>query len=112
MPQRKYKRKERFDTAEVQGQGSWVDLLTPTYEDLESVLNNGIDESPKNKMEVSKALLGRLLVAWNWVDDDGKDLPQPSENPEVIQTLPIQETMYLMNLVKVDEIDKKKSPKR
>ena len=111
MPKRKYKRKERFETEEVQGPGSWVELLTPTFEDLESVINNGAQDNTKNQMEVSKALLQRLLVAWNWVGDDDMPLDQPNDNPAIIQTLPIQETMYLMNLVKISEADtKKKSP--
>lgn len=108
MPQRKYLKQERFDTEEIQGEGSFVVMARPTFEDLELALEGVTDLTKADEIELSKKLLDKLVVQWNWVDDDGDPLPQPSD--EVIKGLPMQETLYLVNLVKVDGlVDQKKS---
>jgi len=112
MPSRKFKKSTKHNTTEVQGKGSWVEMLTPTYEDIELAMNGQDAQTPKSQMEMSKALLDRLVVAWNWVDDNDEPLPQPNEDPQVIKELPIQETLFLVGLVNVEGVDQKKLPRK
>ena len=109
MPQRKYKALEKFPTEDVQGEGSWVEMARPTYEDLEMAMDGVGEINQANQMAIGKKLLMKLVKAWNWVDDDGEDMPQPTA--EIVSGLPMQETIYLVDLVKIDGIvDQKKSP--
>jgi len=57
----------RIDSDKMQGEGSFVDLKYVTY---------GERHTPNL---VVKDLLEAHVVAWNWVDNEGKELPQPPE---------------------------------
>ena len=111
-PKRVHKKIETFKSDLVQGKGSWVKIQTPTYEDIDEVIANVDDDSAKTKMELSKALIDKLTLEWNWVDDDDIPLPQPQEDSDVIKRLPIQETLFLIGCVQMDETDQKKSPRK
>ena len=43
----------------------------------------------------ARASLCRLVVAWNFVDEDGKALPQPADNPDVFARLPMEVVAWL-----------------
>jgi hypothetical protein len=74
----------RVDTPEVQGEGSWVRVRRANVEEMREKRNN-----PKevDAFEMGVALITRHAVDWNWVDDDDKPLPFPSEDPSVIEKL-------------------------
>ncbi len=111
MPQRKFKSLEKFDTKEVQGEDSFVEMARPTYEDLELAMDGVSEINQSNQMAIGKKLLMKLVKAWNWVDDDGEPMPAPT--PDIIAALPMQETLFLVDLVKVDGlVDQKKSAKK
>ncbi len=111
MPQRKFKALEKFPTEDVQGDGSFVMMARPTYEDLEMAMDGVEEINQSNQMAIGKKLLMKLVKSWNWVDDD--DQPMPDPTPEIIAGLPMQETLFLVDLVKVDGlVDQKKSVKK
>lgn len=43
--------------------------------------------------------LCQYVLDWNWVDDDGNDLPKPLGNPDVFKKLTGQEIKYLAEAV-------------
>lgn len=106
MAKRKHKLYTKVDSADVQGKGSWVKLKTPTFSDYgdmmsPAVVEDGTDtEAGANdrmdKMKIGFTMLKKSIVGWNWVDDDDKPLPNPQDNPEVVESLPLQEMMFLL----------------
>ena len=102
MAKRKNKKYRRVDTADVQGEGSFVVIQSPGYDALGDLmafaeLKAGADE----QVDVSKispetigaifGLLEKVVVEWDWVDDDGNPLPQPKDDPDVIKRETTQE---------------------
>ena len=94
MPKRQSTK--RVDSAAVQGDGSWVDVRRITY-------GMGIDaQALKDVTETSaldefnRNLLTYLVAGWNWVDEDGNDLPIPEDDPNVINGLLDTEIFWLM----------------
>lgn len=118
MPVRKGFRK--FDSAEVQGEDSWVRIRAATMAEI---------IAQENRRDVSRGVrywLGRLIGmiarlfvrtkvgdvldqgvnrlgsfvhSWNWVDDKGEDLPVPSEAPTVMQSLTMDEVNFIQSCV-------------
>lgn len=108
MPVRKYHKIRRFDSEEVQGEGSWVDLHSMTWGDVTKVMDGG-SLKELDDAEVGIELIANMVVDWNWVDDDGEPLPQPT--PDLIKSLPVEELMFLGNLIDLKEFTQKKSLK-
>ena len=104
MPQRQSIK--RVDSANVQGEGSWVDVRRITYgmgvdaQKLQSTTETSSLDVYKRK------LITYLVAAWNWVDDEGQLLPTPKENPAVIDSLLDTEIMWLMQQL-VAQTDRK-----
>lgn len=40
------------------------------------------------------------MVSWNWTDRRGKSYPQPDDDPEVFDRLPLEELAYLVSVVR------------
>lgn len=56
-------------------------------------------DDPSEAMDVFGrigALLSQVIMAWDWVGEDGEPLPQPSANPEVFEELTFDELMWLI----------------
>ena len=98
MAERKHKKYRRVDSAEVQGDGSYVVIQSPGFDvlgDLLSVANIVGDKGKPDELDLSKisgetmqaifGLLEKTVVEWDWVNDNGDPLPQPREDPEVIR---------------------------
>ena len=98
MAERKHKKYRRVDSAEVQGDGSYVVIQSPGFDvlgDLLSVANIVGDKGKPEELDLSKisgetmqaifGLLEKTVVEWDWVNDSGDPLPQPREDPEVIR---------------------------
>jgi len=92
MAQRK--QSVRADTANVQGEGSYVVIRrlkgveAYEYSDASTTLKNQPSGAAYWQMV---QCLGRLVVGWNWVDDDGKPLPLPNDDPAVLEMLSVDE---------------------
>lgn len=106
MAKRINKLSPKVDSKEVQGEGSWVKLKQPTLNDMQNL--GTIGESLEEKLEYSKELLSQFVVEWNWVDDEGEPLPQPTG--EIIAELPFQEVQFLLDALNLEGLkDTKKS---
>lgn len=96
MPERKAVR--RVETPEAQGDDSWVKVRR--FQVGEWLALTEVDEG--NRPEAVKRgleLIRTHVVAWNWVDDDGAPLPQPGEDPSVIDRLTDEEVLCLMRVL-------------
>lgn len=102
MAKRKHKKFRRIDSSEVQGDGSYVVLQSPGYDALGDLLAfSELKAGEDGKVDVSKispetigailGLLEKVVVGWNWVDDDDNPLPQPKDDPGVIRRETTQE---------------------
>ena len=114
MPERANKKKQKIDSKEVQGKDSWVIMMTPTFEDYKAV-ETGVPTDDKDSdamMNFGIALLKLLVDSWNWVDDEGEPLPDPSKNPEIIDALPLQELVFLVQALKLESVVKSKNLKK
>jgi hypothetical protein len=49
----------------------------------------------------------RYVMDWNWVLEDGSEMPKPSVNPEIFGKLTGKEFEYIQSLFKQDEKDSK-----
>ena len=105
MPERKHLRCRRIDSEEVQGDGSWVKIKSPSMDDIKNA--GEIPEELTAQMEYSQKLMSQLIIDWNWVDDEGNPLPKPS--PAVLADLPFEEVTFLLNAINIEDItDQKK----
>ena len=93
MPSRVNKLYRTLDSAPVQGEGSWVKVKAPTLEDVRQ-FSLPAEGDTGGALEFGKNMLGKLVIAWNWVDDDDKPLPEPT--PEIVAGLPYAEVQFLM----------------
>ena len=110
MPKRKYKSREKINSEEVQGKGSWVVIRRPTWEDFEQAMNGNKPDEDPNEIQMGKKIIENLVDEWNWVDDDDQPLGEPEA--EIIRTLPFQEMQFLIEHLDLEGLDQKNSPKR
>ena len=52
--------------------------------------------------------LANRVVAWNWTDWDGSELPQPYKKPEVIAKLTEDEVLWLLTCVQSETREERK----
>ena len=121
MAERKHKKYRRVDSAEVQGDGSYVVIQSPGFDvlgDLLSVANIVGDKGKPDELDLSKisgdtmqaifGLLEKTVVEWDWVNDNGDPLPQPREDPEVIRReLSQEEQTFLVAHIDFGGVDPK-----
>jgi len=106
MPERINKLLRRVDSEQVQGTGSYVLMKSPTIEDIrEGQLPDTSDRMAS--MDYGVGLLGKLVKGWNWVDDNGDPLPDPSV--EVINGLPYAEIKFLMDALDLEGLADQKN---
>jgi hypothetical protein len=53
--------------------------------------------------EYTLGLFKRRVRDWNWVDEDGEPLPNPQEDPNVLDTLTDEEFNFLVGCIKGSE---------
>lgn len=109
MAKRKFKRQRRIESDEVQGEGSYVIITSPTFEDLKEmkVPPDLESQDADEQMDFSKKILANSITEWNWVGDDDKLLTIPTEDPEVLNDLPFQELMFLINTMQLGALSDK-----
>ena len=96
MPKRKTVK--RFETDEVQGEGSYVVISGVKVREIREARSK-TDDPNYDDMEFGLSMLTDHILEWNWVDDLGNPLPLPSERPEVIDELTTEESEYLAELL-------------
>lgn len=97
MPQRKAIR--RVATPEVQGEDSWVEVRRLQVGEWLALQTNGAEMTQAASTRQGLDVLASHVVGWNWVDDDGKPLPQLTADPTVLEKLTDEETLCLMRLL-------------
>jgi hypothetical protein len=90
MAHRKNKALIRVDSEEVMGEGSYVTLKAPLWGDVQDLQGGNLTEK-----EVGMEMLKRVVVGWDWVDDEDKPLPLPSSDPDVLNRLQLVEMNFL-----------------
>jgi len=93
---------KKRDTSEVQGEGSYVVLSSLTVKEVRKARKVGRDPEC-DAFEEGIKLLARHIVAWDWVDDEGKPLPLPKDSPGVMDELTNEESELLANLLIGDD---------
>ena len=91
MPQRKPN--ERISSTEIQGEDSYVVISKMTVREVREARKRSTDEGDMFELGIEST--AKHVVDWNWVDNDGKSLPVPSENPEVMDDLNVEEMTFL-----------------
>lgn len=116
-----------LDSAVLQGEDSWVKMLVPTieqskrnmeiiapYQDkLAKLRKEGKTQQDPEYQEVmtalneaAKPINSQIFKAWNWVDNEGDPLPQPSEDG-AFELLTIEEMAWLTAQVQALSPEKK-----
>lgn len=84
-------------TGGPQGDAAWIELSMPTIKESQDHQRN-IQElakiDPDKANEEANAYFALHVKSWNWVGDDGEDLPHPS-NPSVFETLLPDELVFV-----------------
>ena len=96
MPKRQSVKTHKSD--EVQGEGSFVVTTEVKVKEIREIRKAAKDKD-YDDFEGGIKLLAEHVVKWNWVDDEGKDLPCPKEDPTVIDELTNQESEFLVGLL-------------
>lgn len=88
----------RFETDEVQGEGSYVVLTSLKVKEVRWLRQQSKDKD-FDAFEGGLKLLVQHILKWNWVDDHGEALPLPSVDPSVVDNLTNDEADYLSELL-------------
>jgi len=126
----KLKRIVKYPSDEIHGEGSWVKVTRLTIAGMKQVAIDAATILIKQEQAAARLRLvreGKLdpselvipevceelealsyilkgnVIDWNWTDDDGNPLPNPRENPEIIETLVGEETNFLSALIRGSE---------
>lgn len=97
MPKRQNTR--RVKTPKLQGDDSFVEIRLLTFEEHRK-LREEADKEQLSNWDYGKRLMALSIAEWNWVDNDGKPLPEPRIDPDVVDRLTEEEMMFLTGLLK------------
>ena len=104
MPKRR--RVVRHASNDVQGEGSWVIVAALTVAEMRAFRKRA-DEEDFDAFELGVEVLKTHVYEWNWVDDDDVPLPQPKDDPEVIDLLTDGEVDFLSARIQGSEAEAK-----
>lgn len=90
--------KRRILSDAIQGEGSYVVITRLSVGDVKALRMQRKD-SDIDPYEANLSLIASHVLEWNWVDYDGNPLPNPQENPEVVDTLSQDEADFLSDAV-------------
>jgi len=57
--------------------------------------------------QTANKALAEMVIAWDWVDDDDNPLPQPHNNPDVLDLLIPSEVEFIVDALKGEGDEKK-----
>ena len=92
MPKRK--RITRYESDEIQGEGSWVRIGTLTVEEMRESRKD-VKKKDHDPFELGVKVIANHVFEWNWVDDNGEPMPQVPECPEIVDKLTDDEIGFL-----------------
>lgn len=107
MAHRIHRLYKTIDTEEVQGEGSFVKIKNMTIAeilDFADVNKTGGNLSEDEAKNMGMLILNRMIVDWNWVDDDDNPLPIPAKKPGTLESLPFQEATYLITKTGIKDL--------
>ena len=93
MAKRKSKMFFKFDSKEVQGEGSFVVLRNLNWADLRELMQPAGAGADANA--IATELMPRLVWDWDWVDDEDNALPNPQADPHIFDLLTVEEINFL-----------------
>jgi hypothetical protein len=108
MAERKFKKVRRVASDKVQGEGSYVELRSFTWKELKGMGFDSVDLEGDIMQAADLAfdVARQSLVGWNWVDDNGDPLPDPTENG-VFESLPSQEQTFIVKNMNIGADEEK-----
>ena len=104
----KRRRVQRHASNEVQGEGSWAITASLNVAEMRQYRKRA-EEDDFDAFEMGIEVLRTHVYEWNWVDDDDEPLPQPKDDPEVIDLLTDDETEFLSKCIQGSEAEAKNS---
>ena len=102
----KRRRVVRHASNEVQGEGSWVITAALNVAEMRAFRARA-KEKDFDAFEVGVDVLRTHVYEWNWVGDDDGPLPQPKDDPTVIDILTDDEVEFLSGCIQGKEEDAK-----
>ena len=54
-------------------------------------------------------MLKRIVVDWDWVDDEGNPLAKPKDDPDVIDALHIDEQTFIVDNIDFGDVEDPKN---
>jgi len=103
MPERVNKKFRKVDSAEVQGEGSWIIIRKVGFEIVRGQNVDDLKDADQN-IELAYEATKTVLYEWNWVDDEGNPLPQPKDDPEVFDELTVEEQLFILHAAEFDKL--------
>lgn len=101
MPKRQNTR--RVDSAEVQGEGSFVVVKAINYGAARKAREeSGGDTDDSSRERIGAKMISDNVVEWNWVDDNGEPLPQLNGSLETLDLLTANEVEFLTKAITGD----------
>lgn len=102
----KRRRVRRHASDEVQGEGSWVIVAALNVAEMREFRKRA-EEKDFDAFELGVDVLKTHIYEWNWVDDDDVPLPQPKDDPSVIDLLTDEEVGFLGACIQGSEAEVK-----
>ena len=87
----------RYETEEVQGEGSYVVLSSLKVGEVRKLRKQSDGEG--DEVLAGLKMLSTHILEWNWVDDNDKDLPLPKGKIAVMDELTNEEVELLSELL-------------
>lgn len=103
MPERINKKFRKVDSADVQGEGSWVIVRNIGFEIIKSQNITELQNSDQN-MDLAYQAAKSILYEWNWVNDEGEPMPQPKDNRDIFDELTIEEQWFILKAANLDKL--------
>lgn len=89
---------KRFDTTKAQGKGTYVIMSSLRVGERRDYIEKS-KEKDFSMVGWGIELLTKHILEWNWVGDDGKELPIPKDDPKVMDDMTDAESELLAGLL-------------
>lgn len=106
MPKRQYIR--TVETPELQGEDSWIKIRDLNYGYVKQLQKEMAGMKPEEQVKKNDELIRKVVVDWNWVDDDDQPLPTPKDDETVVDRLTANEVLFISRQVQGNPDDRKK----
>ena len=122
------KNTKRYETNDVQGAGTFVEVRLALIGESRAFIKESArlrnraleveaDSEEGDALEAAAAKLGqdwygKNVIAWNWTDEAGNLLPLPAHDPNVLDLLTQPQLEFLAAAINGSAADQKKQPKR